>query len=302
MRLGLGVSNFTWPHWEVPIGAGFGQIAQWADDAGFASLWLMDHFFQIPIIGPPEMEMLEGWSALAFAAGRTRRIRLGTAVTGVTYRHPGILVKMATTLDVLSGGRTYFGIGAAWNEAEHRGLGVPFPPLAERFERLEETLQIARQMWAGDERPYVGKHYHLTRPLNSPQPVQRHGPPILIGGGGERKTLRLVAHYGDACNLFGNLGEEGLRRKLDILREHCRVVGRPYEAIEKTVSDFVAVTRDGRDGTLTPAAAVEHFAGLAALGIDHAILGLPDVTNPAVFDLFATEVIPQVAALPVAGR
>jgi F420-dependent oxidoreductase-like protein len=302
MRLGISVANFTWPQVEAPLGETFGWIAEQAEEAGFASLWVMDHFFQIGIIGPPEMEMLEGWSALAFAAGRTRRIRLGTMVTGVTYRHPGILVKMATTLDVLSGGRTYLGIGAAWNEAEHRGLGVPFPPLAERFERLEETLQIARQMWAGDERPYVGTHYHLTRPLNSPLPVQRPGPPILIGGAGERKTLRLVAQYGDACNLFTTLGEDGLRRKLDILREHCQDVGRPYEAIEKSVGDFVAVTRDGRDGSLTPAAAVEHFAGLAALGFDHAILGLPDVTDPAVFDLFATEVIPQVAALPVAGR
>src|SRR4051794_14947218 len=221
MQLGLGVSNFTWPHWETPIGEGFGQIAQWADDAGFASLWVMDHFFQIPIVGPPEMAMLEGWSALAFAAGRTRRIKLGTSVTGVTYRHPGILVKMATTLDVLSGGRTYLGIGAAWNEAEHRGLGVPFPPLAERFERLEETLQIARQMWAGGERPQEGMHYRLSGPLSPPPPVLRAGPPILIGGRRERNPLPLVARYGDDCIPFPALDQDGMRGKLDTLRHRC---------------------------------------------------------------------------------
>ncbi len=302
MRLGLQIANFTWPDAEMPLGAMFGQIAEWAEAAGFDSLWVMDHFFQISMIGPPEQEMLEGWSALAFAAGRTRRIKLGTLVTGITYRHPGILAKTATTLDVLSGGRSYLGIGAAWNDEEHAGLGVPFPPLAERFERLEETLQIVRQMWAGDERPYQGRHYQLARPLNSPQTVQRPGPPILIGGGGERKTLRLVAQYGDACNLFAQMGLGGLRQKLDILRGHCEAVGRPYEAIEKTVIDRLDLTSDGRDGSVTPAAAIEHLRGLAALGIDTAILSLPVTTDPAVYELFAAEVIPQVAQLAVAGR
>ncbi len=195
MRLGLQVPVFTWPNGQDQLGQTFGQIAEHADKAGLYSLWVMDHFFQIGMAGNPEMEMLEGWNALAFAAGRTQHIKLGTMVTGVTYRYPGILVKTATTLDVLSGGRAYFGIGAAWNEEEHKGLGVPFPSTAERFERLEETLQIALQMWSGDEKPYNGKHYQLTRPLNSPQSVQRPHPPILIGGTGERKTLRLVAQY-----------------------------------------------------------------------------------------------------------
>jgi F420-dependent oxidoreductase-like protein len=302
MRLGLQVPDFTWPNGQSQLGETFGLIAERAEAAGFYSLWVMDHFFQIGLLGPPEHEMLEGWSALAFAAGRTRRIRLGTLVTGVTYRHPGLLVKTATTLDVLSGGRAYFGIGAAWNEEEHRGLGVPFPPLAERFERLEETLQIARQMWAGDDRAYTGKHYQLARPLNSPQAVQRPHPPILIGGSGERKTLRLVARYGDACNLFAHFGADQLGRKLAVLRAHCEDVGRPYEEIEKTTLGSVRVTRDGSDGTLTPAAAIEHFAGLAALGIDQAIVSMPNVTDPAAFDLLATEVIPEVSKLPVAGR
>ncbi len=164
-------------------------------------------------------------------------------VTGVTYRHPGILVKSVTTLDVLSHGRAYLGIGAAWNEQEHRGLGVTFPPLAERFERLEETLQIALQMWAGDEKAYNGKHYQLERPLNSPRPVQLPHPPILIGGGGEQKTLRLVAQYADACNLFARMGKNVLQHKLDVLREHCEKIGRPYEQIEKTTLELFSICR-----------------------------------------------------------
>src|SRR5579883_641622 len=259
MKLGLQVPVFTYPQGQENLGDMFGLIAQRAERAGFYSLWVMDHFFQIGFAGPPEMEMLEGWSALAFAAGRTNHIRLGTMVTGVTYRYPGILVKTATTLDVLSHGRAYFGIGAAWNEEEHLGLGVPFPPLAERFERLEETLQIARQMWAGNQEPFQGKHYTLQRPLNSPQSVQKPHPPILIGGTGERKTLRMVAQYGDACNLFLRLGKDEVKRKLDVLREHCARMGRPYEQIEKTSLDTISLTRDGRDGTLSPAAAIDYF-------------------------------------------
>lgn len=302
MRLGLQVPNFTWPNGQSQLGKTFGEIAERADKAGLYSFWVMDHFFQIGFAGPPENEMLEGWMALAFAAGKTSRIKLGTMVTGITYRFPGILVKTATTLDVLSQGRAYFGVGAAWNEEEHKGLGVHFPPLAERFERLEETLQIALQMWAGNDEPYQGKHFQLARPLNSPQVVQRPHPPILIGGSGERKTLRLVAQYGDACNLFGRMGTQVLQHKLDILREHCQAVGRPYAEIEKTTLDHMKLTRDGRDRSTTPAQAVEHFAELASMGIDQAIFSLSNVTDPEVFDLLATEVIPQVNKIAVAGR
>ncbi|HKV02508.1 MAG TPA: LLM class F420-dependent oxidoreductase [Ktedonobacteraceae bacterium] len=302
MRLGLQVPNFTWPNGQANLGDTFGLIAERAERAGLYSLWVMDHFFQIPSVGPSENEMLEGYSALSFAAGHTNRIKLGTMVTGVTYRHPGILVKTVTTLDVLSHGRAYLGIGAAWNEEEHRGLGVPFPPLAERFERLEEALQIALQMWAGDEKPYEGKHYQLARPLNSPQAVQKPHPPILIGGTGERKTLRLVAQYGDACNLFARLGKDQLQHKLDTLRDHCQSVGRPYEQIEKTTLDSFSLTRDGRDGTTTPAEAIERFAELAAMGIDQAIFSLRNVYDLEPFDLLATEVVPAVEKIPVAGR
>ncbi|RAQ97255.1 LLM class F420-dependent oxidoreductase [Thermogemmatispora tikiterensis] len=302
MRLGLQVPNFTWPTEQGALGDTFALIAERAERAGLYSLWVMDHFFQIPVVGPAEHEMLEGWSALAFAAGRTNRIRLGTLVTGVTYRHPGLLVKTATTLDVLSHGRSYFGIGAAWYEEEHRGLGVPFPPLAERFERLEETLQIALQMWAGDERPFRGKHYQLERPLNAPRPVQQPHPPILIGGGGERKTLRLVARYADACNLFAYGGREQLQHKLAVLREHCETIGRPYEQIEKTTLSSLRLSRDGRNGTLSPAAAVDFFGGLAELGIDQAIFSLPNVYELEPFELLATEIVPQVEKIAVAGR
>src|SRR6266516_4846210 len=222
MRLGLQVPNFTWPNGQENLGDTFGLIAQRAERAGFYSMWVMDHFFQIRNVGPAENEMLESYSALAFAAGRTNRIKLGTMVTGVTYRHPGLLVKTVTTLDVLSHGCAYLGICAALNEEGHRGLGVPFPTVSERFERLEETLQIALQMWAGDEKPYNGKYYHLARLLNSPQPVQKPHPPILIGGSGERKTLRLVAQYADGCNLFARMGKDVLQQKLNVLQEHCQ--------------------------------------------------------------------------------
>lgn len=302
MHVGLQVPNFTYPSGPSQLGTEFGRIAERAERAGFYSFWVMDHFFQISMAGPPENDMLEGWSALAFAAGRTSRIKLGTMVTGVTYRYPGLLVKTATTLDVLSGGRAYFGIGAAWNEEEHRGLGVPFPPTAERFERLEETLQIAHQMWSGERKPYTGKHYQLERTLNSPQALSKPHPPILIGGTGERKTLRMVAQYADACNLFARLGDDELKRKLDVLREHCQTQGRPYEQIEKTSLDTLRLSRDGRDGTLTSAAAIDYFGHLAGLGFDHALFSLPNVTDPDVFEQLGSEIIPQVEKIAVAGR
>jgi F420-dependent oxidoreductase-like protein len=302
MRMGLQVPDFTWEGGASQLGDTFAQIARRAERAGFYSFWVMDHFFQIGMVGPAEHEMLEGYTALAFAAGQTNHIKLGTMVTGVTYRHPGILVKTVTTLDVLSHGRAYLGIGAAWNEEEHQGLGVPFPPVGERFERLEETLKIAHQMWDGNEQPVEGKHYQLSRPLNSPQAIQHPHPPILIGGTGERKTLRFVAQYGDACNLFARLGADELRRKFDVLREHCAAVGRPYAEIEKTTLDHLYLTRDGREGSITPAQFVEECGRLAEMGVDQAIVSLRHVTDPATFDLLAESVIPEVEKIEVAGR
>ncbi|MEO7000960.1 MAG: LLM class F420-dependent oxidoreductase [Ktedonobacterales bacterium] len=301
MRLGLQVPNFTFPDSAAQLGETLGGIAEHADQVGLYSFWVMDHFFQIGHVGPAENDMLEGWTTLGYVAGRTKHIHLGTMVTGVTYRYPGVLVKTATTLDVLSGGRIYFGVGAAWNEQEHQGLGVPFPPLAERFERLEETLQIAQQMWQSDDSAFNGKHYQLARPLNSPQAIQRPHPPILIGGGGERKTLWLVAQYGDACNLFARIGDDALQHKLDVLREHCDALGRPYSDIEKTTLSTISLSREGREGTMTPDAAVEMFGKLAAMGIDQAIFNSPDVHKPEFFELLA-EVVPQADKIAVAGR
>ena len=308
MRLGLQVSYFSWPDAPASIGPTFGRIARNAEDAGMASLWVMDHFFQIQVIGPPELDMVEGYTALAFAAGQTSRIELGTLVTGVTYRHPGLLAKTVTSLDVLSGGRAWLGIGAAWNEEEHRGLGVPYPPTKERFERLEETLQICLKMWAGDDSPYAGKHYQLERPLNVPQSLRRPHPPILIGGGGEKKTLRMVARYADACNLFDTgLGPEGIPHKLEVLREHCEDIGRDYAEIDKTVLTRLTLSKDdagaaaSREQLSTVDQAVERFGRLAEAGIDTAILGLGNNTDDAAYDLVA-EVVRQVEPIKAADR
>ncbi len=289
MKLGLQVSNFTWPGAPESIGPTFGRIAREADDAGVASLWVMDHFFQISMIGPPEHEMLEGYSALAYAAGVTRNITLGTLVTGVTYRHPGLLIKTVTTLDVLSGGRAWLGIGAAWNEEEHRGLGVPYPGTSERFERLEETLQLAHQMWSGDDRPFDGRHYRLERPLNSPPAISSPHPRILIGGGGEKKTLRLVAQYADACNIF-DMGSEGVKAKYDVIRAHCADVGRDYADLEKTVLSRVDLGTESLDEI------VDRFGRLGEIGTDHILLSLTSVHEEGALEQ-VPELVRQVDAI-----
>jgi len=289
MKLGLQVSDFTWPGAPTSIGPTFARIARDADDAGMASLWVMDHFFQISMIGPPEHEMLEGYSALAYAAGVTRNISLGTLVTGVTYRHPGLLIKTVTTLDVLSSGRAWLGIGAAWNEEEHRGLGVPYPGTSERFERLEETLRLAHRMWSGDESPFEGRHYRLERPLNSPPAISSPHPRILIGGGGEKKTLRLVAQYADACNIF-DMGPDAVNAKYDVLRAHCADVGRDYAEIEKTVLSRVNLREESVDHV------VDRFGRLGAIGTDHVLLGLAGVHEEGAFE-HVPELVRQVDAI-----
>jgi F420-dependent oxidoreductase-like protein len=283
MKLGLALSHFSWPVPVSELGTAIVGVARQADDAGFDSLWVMDHLFQIRLAGlPPESPMPEAYATLGVLAGRTRNIRLGTCVTSVAYRHPGVLVKAVTTLDVLSGGRMYcgVGVGAPFNPEpqgpgttwETEGLGIPFPPLADRFEMLEEVLAVATQMWSGDETPFHGKHYQMARPLNSPNSVQRPRPPILIAGGGERKTLRLVARYGDACQLSdmpGTRYEVDLKRKLDVLRRHCDDAGRDYAEIEKAVGTGVDLS-GGRAAGLNTLRTRLHE--LAALGFDHAML------------------------------
>lgn len=302
MKIGLQVPSFTWPGGDAAIGKTYADIARRAEEAGFYSIWVMDHFFQIPMVGPVDEPMLEGYSALAFAAAVTSKIKLGTMVTGVTYRYPGILAKTVTTLDVLSGGRAYLGVGAGWNEREHLGLGVPFPPLKERFERLEEALQIVHQMWSENNGPYEGTHYHLAETLNHPQVVSQPHPPILIGGQGEQKTLRFVAKYGDACNLFWRIGEEGLKHKLDVLRGHCEEMNRAYEEIEKTSLNNIHITRDGGNNTMTVQQALDEFGNQAKMGFDQSIVSLRNVSEPDAFDIFRDEVVPAVEAIKVAGR
>ncbi len=302
MKIGLQVNNFTWEGGDAKIGETFGAIGRRAEDAGFDSLWVMDHFFQIQGIGPAEWPMLEGYSALSFIAGQTSKIKLGTMVTGVTYRYPGILVKTATTLDVLSGGRAYLGVGAAWNESEHLGLGVPFPSTKERFEMLEETLQIAHIMWSGEVSRFDGKHYQLAQTLNSPQAITKPHPPILIGGGGEQKTLRLVAKYADACNLFFRMGTDVVKHKLDVLRSHCEAEGRPYEEIEKTSLDRIHVTPQGGNGSMSPQQAIDSFSEVAELGFDQAIISMGNVSDPDAFEVFKETIAPAVHAMKVAGR
>lgn len=273
MKLGITIPRFVTPEGDAGIGAQLAGMARDADQGGLDSLWVMDHFFQIPPVGSAEEPMLEGYSALSYVAGVTERISLGTLVTGVTYRHPGILVKTVTTLDVLSGGRSWFGIGAGWYEREHEGLGVTYPSTSERFERLEETLQIANQMWSGEVAPYEGKHYRLAETLCQPMPLSQPRPRIMIGGSGEQKTLRLVAQYADACNLFSSPGEEGMatiQHKLDVLRAHCDAVGRPYDAIEKTAIGPGAL-RIEHPFAMTPEALIDHLRRLEAMGIEHYI-------------------------------
>ena len=233
MNVDLHVSRFDWAGGPEGISAGVADLAQRADAIGVRTLSLMDHFFQMDWMAPAEDPMLECYTGLAFVAGRTRRLRLRSLVTGVTYRHPGILAKVVTTLDVVSGGRAELGIGAAWYEREHRGLGVPFPPTAQRFERLEEAIQICLQMWSDDNGPYRGRHYQLEATICSPMPVSTPRPRIMIGGSGERKTLRLVAQYADACNIFG--GPEEVAHKVAVLRRHCDDLGRDPDQIEVTV-------------------------------------------------------------------
>jgi F420-dependent oxidoreductase-like protein len=285
MKVGLQIPDFSTPRGPEGLARELAVVARTADEAGFEYIAVMDHFFQIAAVGPAEKEMLEGYTTLGYLAACTSRAVLVTLVTGTIYREPAILAKIVTTLDVLSNGRAWLGIGAAWNEEESRGLGIPFPPVAERFERLEETLQICLQMWRGDEKPYQGKYYHLERPLNSPQSLSRPHPPIMIGGGGEKKTLRLVAQYADACNLFSGRDET---RKLDILRQHCEAIGRDYDTIYKTAYYFFDTSKGAQR-------IVDELGALAEAGFDAAIGAVVGVWDVRPLEVIGSEVIPVVA-------
>ena len=298
MKIGLQISSFTWPGGDAEIGPTLGHICRAADDAGFDSIWVMDHFFQIRSVGEVEEPMLEGTTALGFMAAHTRRARLGLMVGAVPYRQPAVWIKATTTLDVLSEGRAWFGIGAAWNVDEARSLGVPFPELPDRFRLLEDTLKMAHQAWSGAGRPgtsFRGKVVRAGRLLNSPQILSRPRVPILVGGGGERTTLRLVARYADACNVFG--APDMLRHKFEVLRDHCADVGRDYAAIEKTNLSSVSITPDGRQGSLTPSGLVERLGNWAAAGSQHTIFSIRGVWDLSKIELIGRDVIPHVRGL-----
>nr|WTA64931.1 LLM class F420-dependent oxidoreductase [Micromonospora sp. NBC_00855] len=287
MKLGLHYWNYSTPADPAAIAPTLAQTASIAEQAGVASFTVMDHFFQMDAVFAAEEPMLEAYTTLGYVAATTQRMTLGVLVTGVMYRYPGLLAKTVTTLDVLSGGRARLGIGASWYEREQLGLGVPVVPVAERFERLEETLRICLQMWSADDGPFNGKHYQLAETINSPQPLSRPHPPIMIGGGGEKKTLLLVARYADACNLFGRGGIDDVTRKLDVLRGHCAAEGRDYDTIEKTVVASQAPL-DDTDAFLA------EVSGYATLGVSE-VQVTPD-RHPVEFaQRLGDEVLPRLA-------
>ena len=290
MRIGLQIPTFTW---SGEIKATLSEIVRTAEKAGFSSIWVMDHFYQLEMFGHAGDPMLEAYSTLNFIAALTNKVELGTLVTGVVYRHPGVLIKTVTTLDVLSGGRSYFGVGTGWYEREARGLGLPFPKIQYRYEILEETLQIAKQMWSGKRDPYNGKHHQLAEPISSPQPLSKPHPKILIGGMGEKKTLRLVAQYADACNLFAYGGLEAINHKLKVLKKHCETIGRPYDEIERTALS----TANLSSGNMSIEDVIGMCKGLAGENIEHLIFNMPNVQEIMPLEKFGEEIIPAVADL-----
>jgi F420-dependent oxidoreductase-like protein len=298
LKFGLQISSFTWPGGAAELAPTLARVVRTADDVGFDSIWVMDHLFQIRSVGRPEEPMLEGWTALGFIGAHTQRARIGLMVGGIHYREPGIWVKAASTLDVLTGGRAWLGLGAAWNREESEGLGFEFPPLGVRFEMLEETLRIAHEMFEGElgsQRALDGKHYQPTRLLNSPQSISRPRVPIMIGGGGEQKTLRLVAQYGDASNVFGS--PEHIARKYQILKRHCEAVGRPFEDVERTtLQSNLRISRDGANGATTPAQLVDYYGELGDAGAQHILMSVRDVHRTEHLELLASDVFPHLRA------
>jgi F420-dependent oxidoreductase-like protein len=292
MRLGLQLPSFSYPGGTPELRPRLTEIAQAAEAAGFESLWVMDHLFQLPADtgwGGPDEPMLESYSTLGFLAGITSRVGLGALVGCAVFREPALLVKTATTVDVLSGGRLTFGIGAGWYEREALGLGLRWPERRERFARLEETLRIAHQLWTDDPSPFIGRFWRLAEPIIRPQPLGRPHPPIMIGGNGERRTLRLVARYGDACN-FLVLEPDEIRAKLVVLRSHCEDLGRDMREIEITALDEV----DLRPGRMTAADVIARARAQAAAGVQHLIVNMPDVWDVRHLELIGREVIPEV--------
>ncbi|MBZ0305350.1 MAG: TIGR03560 family F420-dependent LLM class oxidoreductase [Anaerolineae bacterium] len=292
MHIGLQIPSFKFPGGTPAIRPTLMNIARTAEDAGFYSMWVMDHFYQIQgLFGETYQDpMMEGYTTLGFLAGVTEKVYLGTMVTGVIYRHPSVLLKTVSTLDIVSGGRAYFGVGAAWYEDEAKGLGIPYPSTRERFERLEETLQMSQQLWGGVESSYEGSHFNAPKMTNNPAPLSQPRPKLLIGGGGPNKTLRMVAQYADACNLFEGYGMAKIMESLEALKTHCENLGRNYDEIEKTTLGTVTLA-EGHD---TVQGIIERCRHLADLGFTHAIFNMTNVYDIKPLEIFGKEIIPVV--------
>ena len=294
MHIGLQIPSFKYPGGPAAIRPKLKEIVTTAEEAGFYSLWVMDHYYQIKgLFGEAYTDpMLESYTTLGYFAGLTERAYLGVLVTGVIYRHPAVLLKMMNTVDILAGGRTYLGIGAAWYEDEAKGFGIPYPPTAERFEQLEDNLQLAKALWAGDEVSFEGKHVSVPAITNNPRPLSQPHPRIMVGGTGPNKTLRMVAQYADACNIGDWVGRENMQKALDTLKAHCETLGRDYDTVEKT--SLCTVHLSGKD---TVDSVMRRVKELAAMGFTHAIFNMPDVYKITPLETFAREIIPAVAEL-----
>ena len=294
MHIGLQIPSFKYPGGTAAIRPKLKEIVTTAEAAGFYSLWVMDHYYQIKgLFGEAYTDpMLESYTTLGYFAGLTEKAYLGVLVTGVIYRHPSVLMKMVNTLDILSGGRAYLGIGAAWYEDEAKGYGIPYPPTAERFEQLEDNLQLAHALWASDETAFAGKHFAAPAITNNPRPLATPHPRLMIGGTGPKKTLRMVAQYGDACNIGDWVGAENMQKALDDLKGHCDALGRDYASVEKTSLGTVHLSGDD-----TVASIISRIEGLAAMGFTHAIFNMPDVYTITPLEVFGKEIIPAVAEL-----
>lgn len=294
MHIGLQIPSFKYPGGTAAIRPKLKEIVTTAEASGFYSLWVMDHYYQIKgLFGEAYTDpMLESYATLGYFAGLTEKAYLGVLVTGVIYRHPAVLMKMVNTVDILAGGRTYFGIGAAWYEAEAIGNGIPYPSTSERFEQLEDSLQLAKALWPTDEIAFAGKHYSAPAITNNPRPLSTPHPRIMIGGTGPKKTLSMVARYADACNIGDWVGTENMQKALDTLKEHCDKLGRDYDTIEKT--SLCTVNLSDKD---TVAGTINRIKQLSVMGFTHVIFNMPDVYKIAPLETFAREIIPAVADL-----
>ncbi len=294
MKIGLQIPSFKYPGGTAAIRPKLKEIVTTAEEAGFYSLWVMDHYYQIKgLFGEAYTDpMLESYTTLGYFAALTEKAKLGVLVTGVIYRHPSVLVKMVNTLDILSGGRAYLGIGAAWYEEEAKGFGIPCPSTSERFEYLEDNLKLAKALWDGDEVSFKGEHFSAPAITNNPRPLSEPHPPIMIGGMGPKKTLRMVAQYADACNIFEGAGKEKMQSALDTLKAHCERLGRDYETVEKTSLGTVHLSKKD-----TVDSVIKRIQELSTMGFTHTIFNMPDVYKITPLETFAKEIIPAVAKL-----